>query len=166
MTEMAFLSAFLAWEVFVEESFILYLAGQKPPRGRPLNRYAFPPNLRTAMEWVKPEGRSYATWTVPAHVANRAHRFFRDGRPFANVLNGRQNFLDEVRIIRNAIAHKSMSARDKFETLVRTKLGTLPANTTVGSFLGTTAPGITPPVSFLEHYIDGIDFAARQIVPI
>jgi len=165
MTEMAFLRAFLAWEVFMEESFILYLNGQNPPRGRPPNRYAFPPDLETAMEWVIPEGRSYAGWTVPAHITNRAERFFKDGRPFASVLRGNQHMLDEARIIRNAIAHKSMSARDKFENLVRTKLGTLPPNTTVGSFLGTTVVGTAPPVSFLESYISNIDFAARQIVP-
>src|SRR5208337_1094296 len=160
-----FLRAFLAWEVFVEESFILYLSGQNPPRGRSPNRFAFPPNLKTAMEWVVPEGRPYAGWTVPAHVTNRAERFFRDGRPFADVLRANQHSLEEARIIRNAIAHKSMSARDKFETLVRTKLGALPPHTTVGSFLGTTVVGMAPPVSFLESYIGHIDLAARRIVP-
>ena len=165
MTEMAFLRAFLAWEVFVEEAFILYLAGQDPPRGRAPNRYAFPPNLETAREWVVPEGRTYAGWTLPAHVSQRAERFFRHGRPFASVFRGNQHALDEARIIRNAIAHKSLSARDKFETFVRTKLGTLPPTLTVGSFLGTTAPRTVPPVSFLESYIGTIDWAARQIVP-
>lgn len=79
MTEMAFLRAFLAWEVFMEESFILYLNGQRAPRGRALRRHAFPPNLRTAMEWVIPEGRSYASWTIPDHISTRAERFFRGG---------------------------------------------------------------------------------------
>jgi len=165
MTEMAFLRAFLAWEVFVEESFILYLAGQNAPRGRPPNRYAFPPNFKTAMEWVVPEGRQYAGWTVPSHVSNRAERFFRDGRPFASVLRSNQNVLEETRTIRNAIAHKSMAAKDKFEALVRTKLGALPPNTSVGSFLFTIVPGSAPPTSFLEYYIGTIDFAARRIVP-
>lgn len=165
LTEMAFLRAFLAWEVFVEESFVLYLLGQRAPRGRPPVRHAFPPNQRTAMEWVIPEGRSYASWTVPTHISNRAERFFRDGRPFADVLRANQTLLDEARIIRNAIAHKSMSASDKFEAFVRTKLGVLPPNTTVGSFLGTTEAGTAPPVSFLESYVGKIDTAARLIVP-
>jgi hypothetical protein len=165
MTEMAFLRAFLAWEVFVEESFVLYLAGQRAPRGRALRRHAFPPNLKTAMEWVIPEGRTYASWTIPAHVTNRAERFFRGGLPYAPVLRANQHLLEEARIIRNAIAHRSMSARDKFENLVRTKLGFLPPNTTVGSFLGTTVPGTVPPVSFFEYFTGNIHFAARRIVP-
>jgi len=166
LTEMAFLRAYLAWEVFLEESFILYLAGQNAPRGRKPIRYAFPPNMAFAMQWVIPEGRSYAGWTIPIHITNRAERFFRNGRPFAAVLRSNQNSLDEARIIRNAIAHKSMSVRDKFETLVRNKMGILPPNLTVGSFLGTTTPGTAPPVSFLEAYLGNIDLAARQIVSV
>jgi hypothetical protein len=164
MTEMAFLRAFLAWEVFIEESFVLYLLGQSPPRGRAPRRYVFLPNQKMAVDWVA-EGRKYARWTDPAEISSRAERVFYGGRPFAETLRSNQNILSEARTIRNAIAHKSMSARDKFETFVRTKLGTLPHNLTVGSFLGTTAPGTAPPVSFLESYVDKIDSAARRIVP-
>lgn len=165
MTEMAFLRSFLAWESFVEESFILYLFGQRPPRGRTPYRYAFPPNFRTATEWVVPERRSYAEWTSAQDVSRRAERFFRDGRPFAPVLMSNHHMLEEVRTIRNAIAHRSLSTRLKFETLVRNKLGALPPNVTVGAFLATTLPASTPPVSFFESYVGRIHLAAQQIVP-
>jgi len=165
LIEMAFLRAFLAWEVFIEESFVLYLAGQAPPRGRAPRRFAFPPDFRTAGEWVIPEGRSYAGWTVPQHVSNRAERFFQEGRPFAPVLRSNQTALDESRIIRNAIAHNSTGARGKFEALARPKLGgILPPNLTVGAFLGTTIPGTAPPISFLEAYVGKIELAAGLIV--
>ena len=165
MTEMAFLRAFQAWEVFVEESFVLYLWGQMPPRGRGPKRYAFPPDQKTAAEWVIPEGRDYAQWTHAQYVRERAESFFKAGRPFAPVLSGNQHLLDDVRIIRNAIAHKSVGARERFEKVVRDKLGTVPPGMTVGGFLGTIAPGTAPPVSFLEFYVSRIDIAARQIVP-
>jgi len=165
MAELAFLGAFLAWETLLEESFILYLSGQIPPRGRAPVRYSFPPNQRTAMEWVVPEGRSYARWTVATEVSARAERHFQTGRPFAPVLRSNQNVLDEARTIRNAIAHESTSAQERFENFVRTKLGTLPPNVTVGSFLGTTVPTSAPPVSFLEFYFGKIEFTARQIIP-
>ena len=165
MTELAFLRAFLGWEVFLEESFILYLRGQKPPRGRAPYRYTFPPDQRTATDWLIPEGRPYARWSVAADVSDRAERHFRAGGPYATVLRGNQNLLDEARTIRNAIAHESISVHEKFEKLVRTKPGTLPPNLTVGGFLGTAVPGSTPPVSFLEFYVQKIEFAAQQIVP-
>lgn len=164
MTEAAFLRAFLSWESFIEESFVLYLSGQRPPRGRAPRRYAYPPTYHMAAEWVVPEGRPYASWANAAGVSTRAERFFKDGRPFAPVLRANLSLFDEARTIRNAIAHKSADARQKFETLVRNKLGTLPPNLTVGSFLGMTAPGSAPPVSFLEHYVSKIDFVARRIV--
>lgn len=165
ITELAFLRAFLAWEAFLEQSFILYLSGQKPPRGRAPRRYAFPPNQRVAMDWIVPEGRKYAQWTVPTDVSERAERFFQAGRPFAHVLKGNQNALDEARLIRNAIAHQSPTVRVKFEKVVRTRLGTLPPNFTVGGFLSTTVPRSAPPASFLEFYFGKIEFAAQQIVP-
>lgn len=164
LAELAFLRAFLAWETFLEESFSLYLAGQKPPCGRTPIRYAFPPNLRIAMEWMIPEGRGYAKWTSAREVSARAERFFRDGRPFAPALRSQGAALEETRIIRNAIAHESISARQKFETLVRTKLGTLPSGLTVGGFFGMTLPGTTPPISFLESYFTKIEHLAKQII--
>jgi hypothetical protein len=165
MTEHAFLHSFLAWENFLEESFVLYLAGHKPPRGRGPDRYAFPPSLEVATEWVVPEGRSYATWTTAAHVANRAERFFRGGWLYSPVLRSNQNTLEESRIMRNAIAHSSASVRLKFEKLVREKLGVLPPRVTVGAFLWMSVPRSTPPISFMEYYVEKIEFAAKQLVP-
>jgi len=165
MTELAFLRAFLAWEVFLEKSFVLYLSGQKPPRGRAPYRYTFPPDQKAAIAWLVPEGRSYTNWTIAADVRTRAERHFRDGSPYAHVLRGNQSVLDETQTIRNAIAHESRSAHERFEKLVRIKLSTVPHNLTVGGFLGTTMSGSSPPVSFLEFYINKIDFAARQIIP-
>lgn len=162
---MAFLSAFQAWEVFIEESFVLYLWGRRPPRGGAPRRYAFPPNYETATTWVVPEGRPFAEWTDASRVIGRAERFFKAGQPFASVLRGNQHLLEEMRSVRNAVAHKSESARARFENLVRRRVGILPPNLTVGAFLGTTVPGVAPPTSFLESYVGGIDLAARLIVP-
>jgi hypothetical protein len=82
-----------------------------------------------------------------------------------NALRTSQSLLDENNTIRNAIAHESRTAHDKFENLVRIKIGTLPSNVTVGSFLGTTIPASSPPRSFLEFYLDKIEFIGEQIVP-
>ncbi len=162
---LAFFRAYLAWETFLEETFVLYLSGQRAPRGRPPGRYAFPPDQKTALEWMIPEGRPYARWTIATEVSSRAERFFRDGGPFARALRGNQSVLDETRTIRNAVAHDSANAQEKFEALVRMKLKTLPSKLTVGSFLGMTVPQVTPPLSFLDFYENKMESAARQIVP-
>jgi hypothetical protein len=164
ISELAFLRAFLALESFLEETFVLYSLGRTAPKGRAPYRLTFPPNRDAAEEWVVPEGRSYASWAAH-HVSNRAGRFFRDGRPFATILRQNQNALDEARTIRNAIAHDSSDAHEKFENLVRNKLGVLPPHLSVGSFLITLVPLAAPPRSFLDEFIDRVELIADKIVP-
>jgi len=165
ITELAFLTSFLAWEIFLEHSFILYLMGKGAPRGPAPVRYAFPPSLSAAIDWVA-EGKEYAQWTSPPHVRGRAERFFRNGRPFAVALRSNQNVLEEAQIIRNAIAHKSANAQKKVERIVRARMGgVLPPNITTGKFLGTTVPGSAPPISFLDFYLERLESCAVQIVP-
>jgi hypothetical protein len=164
MTEMAFLRAYLAWEVFLEETFVSYLLGMRPPRGRSPRRYTFPPNRRAAEQWVIPEGRPFAKWDAVA-VANRAERFFRSGGPFTSSLRSQQSAFDDMKTIRNAIAHESQNAQAKFESLVRVKLTSLPPRLTVGAFLLATVPGSTPATSFLELYLSKLELVASLIVP-
>jgi hypothetical protein len=161
--EFAFLKAFLGWETFLEDSFILYLVGRAPVRGRPPVRYAFPPSRRAAVAWVLPEHREYAEWAKAADVIVRANRFFRDGRPFTPVLQSIQNALEEMRKIRNAIAHVSASSQEKFEQVARLRLGVVPHDLTVGRFLAMDVPRASPPSCFLEVYFAKLEFCARRI---
>jgi hypothetical protein len=164
MTELAFLRAYLAWEVFLEETFVSYLVGMRAPRGRAPRRYAFPPNRRAAEQWVVPEGRPFAKWDAVA-VANRADRFFGGGGPYTSAIRSHQSALDEMKTIRNAVAHESQNAQEKFETLVRVKLRSLPPRLTVGSFLLATVAGSTPATSFLDSYLSKLQLIASLIVP-
>jgi len=61
--------------------------------------------------------------------------------------------------------HESANARVQFEAVVRNELAALPPDTTVGSFLLTTKPQTSPPISYFEFYIDQIANAAAKIVP-
>jgi hypothetical protein len=160
---MAFLRAFTSWESFLEDTFLLYLLGHKPPKGAPPRRYGFPQTPDAAAEWCT-DGKPYAKWHVN-DVQRRANRWFKDGKPFTPALQSQQSRLMQLVSIRNAIAHESDSAKGKFENVVRTELGAVPPNTTVGSFLMTTKPNTTPPISFLEFYVSEILRAAQNIVP-
>lgn len=162
MIEVAFLRGVLAFESFLEESFVLYSLGHKPPKGRAPHRYAFPPTRAHVDTWLR-EGRDHASWDVTA-VSGRAQRFFRGGRPYFSPLQSNQSTLQDVRTIRNAIAHDSASAQQKFQNLVRRHLGTLPTNATPGSFLGMTVPASAPPLSFLDFYFDKVELVVTQIV--
>jgi len=162
--ELAFLRSFLAWEAFLEESFVLYLLGKKPPKGSPPKRYASPPTREIAHQ-LAAEGRDFADWTAAAKVSERAERFFEGGKPFSPVLNSRQYRFEQMKTVRNAIVHSSLFSEESFKRVVRGILTTYPPNLTVSGFLAMTVPASSPPESFLESYLREIRFAAQRIVP-
>ncbi len=166
VTEMAFLRSFSAWEAFLEESFILYLWGKDPPRGRTPKRYAYPPTRRVAEQIVVIEGRKYADWSKIHNVIGRAERLFENGKPYSDALKSQQGKLQDIQIIRNAIAHSSSYSWEKFQRLIRRELGTYPPNLTIGRFLAMTKPYESPPLSYLEFYLSVIQLVADRIIPI
>jgi hypothetical protein len=174
VTEMAFLRAFLAWEAFLEESFILYLWGKAPPRGRAPKCYARLPTRRVAEQIVVPRRGGYADWSKLDNVLHRAERFFENGKPYSDALKSQQNKLQDIHTIRNAIAHSSAYSWEKFQRLIRRELATYPPNFTIGRFLAMTIPHFSrtggvippsPPLSYLEFYLSVIQLVADRIVP-
>jgi hypothetical protein len=165
VTEMAFLRSFLAWESFLEESFVLYLWGKNPPRSEILKRYACPPTRRVAEQLIVAEGRDYADWAEVQNVIGRAGRFFQGGEPYSDALRSQQSRLQDIKTVRNAIAHCSTYSWERFQRLIRRELGTYPSNLTVGRFLAMTVPHSSPPLSFLEFYLSVIRLVAERIVP-
>jgi hypothetical protein len=164
VTEMAFLRAFMAWEAFLEESFVLYLWGKDPPRGRTPRRYAQAPTRRVAEQLVVAEGRAYADWAEVQNVVGRAERFFENGEPYSGALKSQQSKLQDIKTVRNAIAHSSSYSWERFQRLTRRELGTYPPSLTVGGFLAMTIPHSSPPQSFLEFYLSVIRLVAGMIV--
>jgi len=166
LMELAYLKSFLAWESFLEESFVLYLWGKKTPRRYAPKRYVIPTTREYAIALTLPEGRHYTDWDNPEVVLNRARRFFVNGEPYENVLRTHINLFQSLQVIRNAIVHRSTSSQARFEFLVRNELGAFPSSLSVGRFLGMAQPSSSPPVSFLEHYLTQILGSAQQIVPV
>jgi hypothetical protein len=166
VTEMAFLRCFLAWEAFLEESFILYLQGKNAPGGKMPKCYVQPPTREVAEQIIVPDGREYADWAKVRNVIRRAERFFRDGEPYSGALKSQQDRLQHIETVRNAIAHSSIYSWEGFQKLVRRELGTFPPNMTVGGFLEMTTPRSSPPMSYLEFYLAVIRLVADRIVPV
>ncbi len=167
LIELAFMRSYLAWERFLEESFILYLLGRKPQHRRYApKRSVTPRNWNHAFQLLLPEtGRAYADWDNVDTIRVRAKRFFVNGEPFESALTPRLHLFQEIQVIRNAIAHRSLSSQVKFQDLVRDKLKYLPPNITVGGFLESVIAGTSPPVTYLDRYMDGMCRTAETIVP-
>lgn len=162
VVELGYLRAYLAWESFLENSFILYVMGKRSGSGAGPRRFVTPENRRHAVN-ICTEGQRYADWTSIDKVVSKAERFFRGGEPYKSALTNKQILLQDMKTIRNAIAHQSDDAALKFEALVRKELRFLAPHTTVGSFLNTSRPTSAPAASFLEHYLDELSYVAVQI---
>jgi hypothetical protein len=166
LIELAFLRSFLAWERFLEESFVLYMLGKKSPRHYSPRRFIEPPKREYAIQLTLPENRQYADWDNHEVVLIRAHRFFVDGQPYERVLKTQSYLFQELQTIRNATVHRSTSSHEKFQKLVRNKIGSFPPHLNVGRFLATTEPKSSPPASFFDYYLNHLLQSAYQIIPV
>lgn len=165
IVELAFLRTFLSWESFLEDAFLLYLLGFRAPSGYLPVRYATPATRKHAVALTSAESH-YTDWTSPDKVSARAERFFRNGRPFADVIQSHMHFLQDLKTIRNAVTHHSAEAREKFKSFVRRQLNYYPSHMmTPGDFLATPMPNKTPPSTFLADYQERLMMLIEIIVP-
>jgi hypothetical protein len=163
IVEMAFLRIFVAWESFLEESFIRYAVGAASPSGYTPNVLTRAQNIGHALELVS-SGRDYGAWNSASEVTRRSALYFQDGEPYRSALEPASIELNEMNTIRNRITHKSMNSKSKFNAFVRRKFGHGVRGMTPGRFLMTSLPN-PPPDTFLDYYIEVIKIASSMIVP-
>lgn len=161
IAELAHLRIFMAWERFLEQSFLRYMCGGSDPNVR-VRCFVGVPSVQHAESLIAPEGRPYAEWADPSRVRERARRFFRGGEPFWTALGLVAGDLEKMRKIRNCIVHPSKHAREQFERVVREGLGHVPAGIAPGSFLLLNAGA--GPRNFLDTYIDTLSTISERIV--
>ena len=72
IVELSYLKAYLAWERFLEETFILSLLGYTTSQKDKIIRYVIPKNRKHAMEFLL-QGKDYIDWSTPEEIRNRAN---------------------------------------------------------------------------------------------
>jgi len=163
ITELAFLRIFIAWEIFLEESFIRYLVGAKLPSGYSPKRFVNPSNMEVAKKIILGERREYIKWNSASEVIARSEIYFKDGEPYGNVLQGATTDLDDMNVIRNRITHMSTISKDKFNNFVRRRFGHGIRGMTPGRFLLTPSSTQT---TFFDYYVDIIKTTSEIIIKI
>lgn len=112
-----YLDIFTEFEAIIENLFLGLLTGSLYSRTYSIKRKAKiqPVSMTRQVIFM---GRPYLDWlpykdqTIP-----RARIYFDDGKPFTLLASSQESNLDDYCTIRNALAHKSDSARAKFERL-------------------------------------------------
>lgn len=129
-----FLDIFTEFEALIEDLFIglltgkLYITSSKNPR-----KLKIVPASSTLD--VLLNGKRYLDWMpYKDYTKARADRFFTNGQPFSKLKEEQIKSLQDYHTIRNALAHKSKSARKKFERIIQ-NLTLLPNERTPAGYL-------------------------------
>ncbi|MFC1937444.1 hypothetical protein ACFLWY_02645, partial [Chloroflexota bacterium] len=132
--ELAFLKIFIAWEQFLENSFIRYMCGASSLSGRNPRRIVSAKHLEDALRVVCGD-RLYADWTSVDVIINRANSFFDNGEPYSTPLQSAAVELTNMKKIRNHIVHHSKKSRDDFRKIFVNVYGFRPQGMSAGRFL-------------------------------
>jgi hypothetical protein len=183
VVELAFMGVCAAWEDFLENVMVRYLAGAR-------TNSSYAPTLRvgkcqgithayevlSAKPGYDPE-EHYLTWTNPAAVARLAELYFAGGNPFKAPMTRDADRLKQAVRVRNRIAHGSAKCKAEFReaanaVMQRPKTSALGQGFRAGKLLsapataffgaGIPARGITVFDAYMEMY----KALASEIVPV
>jgi len=167
IAEISFLKIFVAFENFIENTFLYYMLGGKSPNKYCPIRYVFPKDKEHAIKMTLQDYSNYTDWSTPDKIVKRAEYTFKNGEPFKTGIASYIQILQDLKIIRNYITHSSENAKDKFEIRARFYLGTLPPGNvlTVGNFLLMYSPQNTRPICFIEFFAEKLKDFSSNLIP-
>jgi len=116
-----FLSAFIAFERFLEDLFVGLLLVNRGVRS---SRSNVAPRVEIHSEGIAYEmllglsSRKYLDWMPYKRAIDLASVYFRKGRPFGDLNDAQKDHIHKCYIMRNAIAHKSRASIDAFRKSV------------------------------------------------
>lgn len=142
---LCFMSTVGAWEEFIGDIFIRYMAGAITPSYRPALKIGACNSKAHAVDVLAGENdydlsRKYMTWTKYSDVCSKATVFFERGEPFTKVPAVFKDRLADAIIVRNRVAHKSEKCVKDFAKVAKRLLllqstDPLPQGTSVGKLL-------------------------------
>jgi hypothetical protein len=163
IAELSYLKIYLAWESFLEESFIRFLSGARTLSGRGVSSYVTPSSLDHARDVLTglDKGGRYADWAKREVVTERARLLFKNGTPFVGPLQAAASDLNDMRTMRDCIAHRSAYVQRNFGKVVLRRLG-VAHQMHPGRFLLRNRPGSAE--TYLQFFSRVILAVAEQIV--
>jgi hypothetical protein len=114
--ELAFLRCLLAWETFLEDSFLVYLTGGEGLSGKRANALVTAKTVPQARAVLLGD-QDFLSWSGSA-ACDRARVWFSDGEPYVRAF-GAFPTNKEMWTVRNRIAHNSGKAQETFNKLRR-----------------------------------------------
>ena len=161
--ELAYLRLFIAWEEFLEESFIRYMCGYSAGHGTEVPTAGYRSTLNDARSHLL-SGRSYLLWHDPDRVIRRSQDHFQNGR-HEIVLSSVTGRAKRFAAIRHRIAHAQAHAREQFDQATMLLSGRRYVAGRPGRFLRDWTPGAATPTRWLDTVGNELISLAYQITP-
>jgi hypothetical protein len=155
----AFLMLFMAFEEFLENSFICYMVGQKGVNNKKLKSFVSPNSEEHAFNILKGLSK-HPDFTNRDTIIILANNLFENGGSYT-ILNNFNVVFGELKKIRNAITHISIDSKNEFLNMARTKLGALPVGYNTAMFLNAFEPRTN--LTFFIYYRDHIKYIVDNI---
>jgi hypothetical protein len=154
--EGAFLAYYTGLERHLEQLFMGVLMSRVVVSGRPARSLVTASEV-TARRIVAGD-RPYADWLPIRHTTNRARKLLSEGRPFDRLSKVDSRVLEQMRVVRNAVAHQSSHANRRFQMEFIDGNGIPPLQRTPAGYLrGQHAAGQTRLAYFMAQGVDAMD---------
>ncbi len=163
--EMAYLRTFVAWEVFLEDSFLRMMCGFESARWIPVRPVGVQRSrtLRQAQVGLY-AGRGFILWHNPNTVIQRAQQWFDNG-PHETVIGSQLANLEWMAAVRHRVAHGSEDVRNQFDIASMQFAGRRYPASSAGRFLRDWNGTTRPPERWLETLGLSLVGLAQQISP-
>ncbi len=163
--EIAYLRVFIAWEAFLEETFVRYMCGFAGTAGQmqPAGNMQHHPTIAAARGALY-GSQSYLLWHNPKTVVARSKVHFVGGL-HETVVQSHITRIEWFAHVRHRVAHGQNDARQKFDVATMNLAGRRYQGSRVGRFLRDTDPSVSPPARWLATIADELEGLAGQLAP-
>jgi hypothetical protein len=162
ITDSAYLKIFIAWETFLESSFINYMLGDLSILGNTVTCYVQPLNIDHAHRLIIGTQR-YVDWSNPDIVRRLCNLYFATGNPLDTFISSITADLFDLKTIRNAAAHLTSTTRSQLDSLGTRKLRRPCINLKVSDLIFSIDPNSATSDTILTSYLTILDVAAEGI---
>ena len=155
-----FLKSITLFESFIEEFFIGLLYDKYKLNTRKKVQKIIFPNKQIVLNYLM-NNKPYLDLLPFDRLKNNASIFYNNDNPFTNLNQTERLFLNEIFILRNTIAHNSLSSNKKFIKYINDKHNTLPnKDRTPAKFLQSLN---NPNQTMFEIFIIELNFIANKM---
>jgi hypothetical protein len=156
-----YLEAFGSFESFIERLFVNLMLGRyRTVSQRTIPRFKI--NSEMMASEIIMQHKKYVNWIPYDATEERAKIFFRNNNVFSSLIDSDKDTIKKAFYIRNAIAHKSKQASEKFIKHVIGNIPLTPRDSTPSGFLRTVWQ-ISPSQTRYEFYMVELANIARKI---